>query len=116
MQIHVVKSKIHRVKVTGADLNYIGSITIDQDLMDAANIIEGEKVQIVNNNNGARLETYAIPGPRNSGEITLNGAAARLVSPGDVLILICYAIMDIEEAKTFKPALVFPDEDTNLLR
>ncbi len=116
MQIHVVKSKIHRVKVTGADLNYIGSITIDQDLMDAANIIEGEKVQIVNNNNGARLETYAIPGPRNSGEITLNGAAARLVSPGDVLILICYAIMDIEEAKTFRPALVFPDEDTNLLR
>jgi len=116
MQIHVVKSKIHRVKVTGADLNYIGSITIDQDLMDAANIIEGEKVQIVNNNNGARLETYAIPGPRNSGEITLNGAAARLVSPGDVLILICYAIMDIEKAKTFKPALVFPDEDTNLLR
>jgi aspartate 1-decarboxylase len=116
MQIHVVKSKIHRVKVTGADLNYIGSITIDQDLMDAANIIEGEKVQIVNNNNGARLETYAIPGPRNSGEITLNGAAARLVSPGDVLILICYAIMDIEEAKTFKPALVFPDENTNLLR
>lgn len=116
MQIHVVKSKIHRVKVTGADLNYIGSITIDQDLMEAANIIEGEKVQIVNNNNGARLETYAIPGPRNSGEITLNGAAARLVSPGDVLILICYAIMDSEEAKTFKPALVFPDEDTNLLR
>lgn len=115
MQIHVVKSKIHRVKVTGADLNYIGSITIDQDLMDAANIIEGEKVQIVNNNNGARLETYAIPGPRNSGEITLNGAAARLVSPGDVLILICYAIMDAEEAKSFKPALVFPNEDTNLL-
>ena len=80
MQIQVVKSKIHRVKVTGADLNYIGSITIDEDLMDAANIIQGEKVQIVNNNNGARLETYAIPGPRNSGEITLNGAAARLVA------------------------------------
>lgn len=116
MQIHVVKSKIHRVKVTGADLNYIGSITIDQDLMEAANIMEGEKVQVVNNNNGARLETYAIPGPRNSGEITLNGAAARLVSTGDVLILICYAIMDAEEAKTFKPALVFPDEATNLLR
>src|SRR5690554_8201440 len=107
MQIHVVKSKIHRVKVTGADLNYIGSITIDEDLMDAANIIEGEKVQVVNNNNGARLETYVIPGPRNSGEITLNGAAARLVAPGDVLILITYAIMDAEEAKTFKPALVF---------
>jgi aspartate 1-decarboxylase len=116
MQIQVVKSKIHRVKVTGADLNYIGSITIDEDLMDAANIIQGEKVQIVNNNNGARLETYAIPGPRNSGEITLNGAAARLVSPGDVLILITYAFMDIEEAKTFKPSLVFPDEATNLLK
>ena len=114
MQIQVVKSKIHRVKVTGADLNYIGSITIDEDLMDAANIIQGEKVQIVNNNNGARLETYAIPGPRNSGEITLNGAAARLVSPGDVLILITYAFMDIEEAKVFKPSLVFPDEATNL--
>lgn len=116
MQIHVVKSKIHRVKVTGADLNYIGSITIDEDLMDAANIIQGEKVQIVNNNNGERLETYAIPGPRNSGEITLNGAAARRVAPGDVLILITYAIMELEEAKVFKPALVFPDEDTNLLR
>jgi aspartate 1-decarboxylase len=115
MQIQVVKSKIHRVKVTGADLNYIGSITIDEDLMDAANIIQGEKVQIVNNNNGARLETYAIPGPRNSGEITLNGAAARLVSPGDVLILITYGFMDIEDAKTFKPSLVFPDEATNLL-
>ncbi|WP_299884610.1 aspartate 1-decarboxylase [uncultured Lacinutrix sp.] len=116
MQIQVVKSKIHRVKVTGADLNYIGSITIDEDLMDAANIIQGEKVQIVNNNNGARLETYAIPGPRNSGEITLNGAAARLVSPGDVLILITYGFMDIEKAKVFKPSLVFPDEATNLLK
>ena len=116
MQIHVVKSKIHRVKATGADLNYIGSITIDEDLMDAANIIEGEKVQIVNNNNGERLETYAIPGQRGSGEITLNGAAARKVAKGDVLILITYAIMDIEEAKNFKPALVFPDEENNLLR
>lgn len=116
MQIHVVKSKIHRVKVTGADLNYIGSITIDEDLMDAANIIEGEKVQIVNNNNGERLETYAIPGPRKSGEITLNGAAARRVAPGDVLILITYALMEMEEAKAFKPAMVFPDEETNLLR
>ncbi len=116
MQIHVVKSKIHRVKVTGADLNYIGSITIDEDLMDAANIIEGEKVQIVNNNNGERLETYAIPGPRKSGEITLNGAAARRVAPGDVLILITYALMELEEAKAFKPALVFPNEETNLLR
>ncbi len=116
MLLHVVKSKIHRVKVTGADLNYIGSITIDEDLMDAANIIEGEKVQIVNNNNGERLETYVIPGPRNSGEITLNGAAARKVAPGDILILITYALMDAEEAKSFKPTLVFPDEETNLLK
>ncbi|MDP5231440.1 MAG: aspartate 1-decarboxylase [Cellulophaga sp.] len=115
MQITVVKSKIHRVKVTGADLNYIGSITIDEDLMDAANIIRGEKVQIVNNNNGERLETYAIPGPRNSGEITLNGAAARKVAVGDVLILITYGIMDIEKAKTFNPSLVFPNENNNLL-
>ena len=116
MQIQVVKSKIHRVKVTGADLNYIGSVTIDEDLMDAANIIHGEKIQIVNNDNGERLETYVIPGARGSGEITLNGAAARKVSVGDTLILITYAIMDIEEAKSFKPALVFPDEKTNLLK
>ena len=116
MQIHVVKSKIHRVKVTGADLNYIGSVTIDEDLMEAANIIEGEKVQIVNNNNGERLETYVIPGPRNSGEITLNGAAARKVAKGDILIIISYGIMELEEAKNFKPALVFPDEETNLLK
>lgn len=115
MQIQVVKSKIHRVKCTGADLNYIGSITIDEDLMDAANIIEGEKVQIVNNDNGERLETYCIPGPRKSGEITLNGAAARRVSVGDTLILITYAFMDIEDAKVFKPSLVFPNEATNLL-
>lgn len=115
MQIHVVKSKIHRVKVTNANLNYIGSITIDEDLMEASNIIEGEKVQIVNNNNGERLETYAIPGPRNSGEITLNGAAARKVARGDVLILITYAMMSIDEAKNFKPALVFPNEENNLL-
>tara|TARA_R100001369_G_scaffold29172_4_gene52634 strand:- start:124199 stop:124549 length:351 start_codon:yes stop_codon:yes gene_type:complete len=115
MLIHVVKSKIHRVKCTGADLNYIGSITIDQDLMEAANIIEGEKVQIVNNNNGERIETYAIPGPRNSGEITLNGAAARRVAKGDILILITYAIMELEEAKSFKPSLVFPNEENNLL-
>ena len=116
MQILVVKSKIHRVKVTGADLNYIGSITIDEDLMDAANIIQGEKVQIVNNDNGERLETYVIPGPRDSGEITLNGAAARKVSVGDTLILITYAFMNIEKAKVFKPSLVFPDEVTNLLK
>jgi aspartate 1-decarboxylase len=115
MLIHVVKSKIHRVKVTGADLNYIGSITIDEDLLDAANIIEGEKVQIVNNNNGERLETYAIPGPRGSGEITLNGAAARRVAPGDILILITYALMETNEAKSFKPALVFPNDDNLLL-
>lgn len=116
MQIQVVKSKIHRVKVTGADLNYIGSITIDENLMEAANIIQGEKVQIVNNDNGERLDTYVIPGPRNSGEITLNGAAARKVAVGDTLILITYAFMDFEEAKTFKPSLVFPDEATNLLK
>ena len=116
MQIQVVKSKIHRVKCTGADLNYIGSITIDEDLMDAANIIQGEKVQIVNNDNGERLDTYVIPGPRDSGEITLNGAAARKVAVGDTLILITYAFMDIEEAKTFRPSLVFPDEATNLLK
>ena len=116
MQIHVVKSKIHRVRVTGADLNYIGSITIDEDLMDAANIIQGEKIQVVNNNNGERLETYVIPGPRNSGEITLNGAAAHKVDIGDVLILITYATMCVETAKGFTPALVFPDETTNLLK
>jgi aspartate 1-decarboxylase len=115
MLVQVVKSKIHRVKVTGADLNYIGSITIDEDLMDAAGIIEGERVQIVNNNNGNRLETYAIPGPRKSGEITLNGAASRLVAVGDVLILIVYAFMELEEAKNFKPKLVFPNEKDNTL-
>lgn len=115
MLVQVVKSKIHRVKVTGADLNYIGSITIDEDLMDAANIIEGERVQIVNNNNGERLEAYAIPGPRGSGEITLNGAAARRVAVGDVLILIVYGFMDFEEAKNFKPSLVFPNEKDNTL-
>jgi aspartate 1-decarboxylase len=115
MLVQVVKSKIHRVKVTGADLNYIGSITIDEDLMDAANIIEGERVQIVNNNNGERLETYAIPGPRGSGEITLNGAAARKVAKGDVLILIVYAFMELEQAKKFKPSLVFPNEKDNTL-
>lgn len=115
MQIQVVKSKVHRVRVTGADLNYIGSITIDEDLMDAANLIRGEKVQIVNNNNGERLETYVIPGPRGSGELTLNGAAARKVSVGDILIIIAYAWMNIEEARVFNPALVFPNEETNLL-
>lgn len=115
MQIQVVKSKIHRVKVTGADLNYIGSITIDENLLDAANILEGEKVAIVNINNGERLETYAIKGNRGSGEITLNGPAARRVQKGDIIIIISYGIIDFEEAKTFKPSLVFPNENDNSL-
>jgi aspartate 1-decarboxylase len=116
MQVHVVKSKIHRVKVTGADLNYIGSITIDEALMEASNLIEGEKVAIVNVNNGERFETYAIKGARNSGEITLNGPAARKVHTGDIIIIISYAILDFEEAKTFKPWLVFPNENDNSLK
>ena len=115
MQIEVVKSKIHRVKVTGADLQYIGSVTIDEDLMEAANIIQGEKVQIVNINNGERLETYAIPGPRKSGEITLNGPAARKVAKGDIIIIISYGILDFEKAKSFKPTLIFPNENDNSL-
>lgn len=115
MQIQVVKSKIHRVTVTGADLNYIGSITIDEALMEAANIIEGEKVSIVNINNGERLETYAIKGNRNSGDITLNGPAARRVQRGDIIIIISYGILDFEEAKSFKPMLVFPNEKDNSL-
>lgn len=116
MQIQVVKSKIHRVKVTGADLNYIGSITIDEALMDASNLIEGEKVSIVNINNGERFETYAIKGQRNSGEITLNGPAARKVHAGDIIIIISYATLDFEEAKSFKPWLVFPNEIDNSLK
>lgn len=116
MQIQVVKSKIHRVKVTGADLNYIGSITIDEALMNASNLIEGEKVSIVNINNGERFETYAIKGARNSGEITLNGPAARKVHAGDIIIIISYATLDFEEAKTFKPWLVFPNEVDNSLK
>ena len=115
MPIQIIKSKIHRVKVTGADLNYIGSITIDEALMDASNIIEGEKVSIVNINNGERFETYAIKGAKNSGEITLNGPAARKVQTGDIIIIMSYAIMDFEEAKTFKPWLVFPNETNNSL-
>jgi aspartate 1-decarboxylase len=115
MQIQIVKSKIHRVKVTGADLNYIGSITIDETLMEAANLIEGEKVYIVNINNGERFETYAIKGAKNSGEITLNGPAARRVQKDDIIIIMSYAIMDFEEAKTFKPWLVFPNEKDNSL-
>ncbi len=116
MQIQVFKSKIHRVRVTQADLNYIGSITIDEDLLDAANIIEGEKVQIVNNNNGARLETYAIRGERGSGVVCLNGAAARMVQVGDVVIIISYAFVTPEEGKTFKPVAIFPDENNRLVK
>lgn len=116
MKIEVLKSKIHRVAVTGADLNYIGSITIDEELMDAANLIEGEKVSIVNINNGERFETYIIKGIRKSGEITLNGPAARKVQKGDIIIIISYALMDFEEAKIFNPWIIFPDEKTNSLR
>ena len=113
MQIEVCKSKIHRVKVTGGDLQYVGSITIDEDLMDAANMIENEKVQIVNLNNGERLDTYIIRGERGSGEIILNGPASRKVAVGDIIIIVSYAIMDFEEAKNFKPTIIFPDSDTN---
>ena len=109
MNIEVVKSKIHRATVTDADLNYIGSITIDEALMEAANLIEGEKVQIVNINNGERLETYVIKGDRNKGEICLNGPAARKVQKGDIVIIIAYGIMDFEKAKSFSPSLVFPN-------
>lgn len=116
MKIEVLKSKIHRVSVTGADLNYIGSITIDEDLMEASNIVEGERVYIVNVNNGERFDTYVIKGNRKSGEITLNGPAARRVQKGDIIIVISYASMDFEEAKTFKPTIIFPDETTNLLK
>ena len=115
MTIEVLKSKIHRVKVTDADLNYIGSITIDVDLMQAANLISGEKVQVVNINNGERLETYVIPGKKGSGEIALNGPAARKVAKGDIVIIISYASMDFEEAKTFEPTVIFPNEMTNKL-
>ena len=113
MHIEVVKSKIHRVTVTEADLNYVGSITIDEDLMDAANLIENEKVQIVNINNGERLETYVITGQRGTGQICLNGPAARKVAVGDIIIIISYASMEFEEAKSFKPVLIFPDTDSN---
>lgn len=115
MMIEVLKSKLHCVRVTEANLNYIGSITIDEDLMDAANMIAGEKVQIVDNNNGERFETYIIKGERGSGQICLNGAAARKVQPGDIVIIMSYALMDFEEAKTFKPSVVFPDPATNKL-
>lgn len=115
MFIEVVKSKIHRVAVTEANLNYIGSITIDEDLLDAANLIANEKVSIVNNNNGERFETYIIKGERGSGVVCLNGAAARKAQPGDIIIVMSYAMMDFEEAKTFKPSVVFPDTATNKL-
>ncbi len=116
MLLEMLKSKIHRVRVTGADLNYIGSITIDRDLMQAARLLEGEKVSIVNINNGERLDTYAIPGPAGSGAITLNGPAARKVQPGDLIIILAYCHLDAAEAATHRPILVFPDEQTNLLR
>ena len=115
MFIEVVKSKIHRVTVTEANLNYIGSITIDEDLLDAANLIANEKVSIVNNNNGERFETYIIKGERGSGVVCLNGAAARKAQPGDIIIVMSYAMMDFEEAKTFKPSVEFPDTATNKL-
>jgi aspartate 1-decarboxylase len=115
MNIEIVKSKIHMVTVTEAVLHYVGSITIDEDLMDAANIIANEKVQIVNINNGERFDTYVITGKRNSGIICLNGPAARKAAVGDVIIIISYATMDFEEAKKFKPAIIFPDTATNKL-
>ncbi len=114
MMIEVLKSKLHCVTVTEANLNYMGSITIDEDLMDAAELIAGEKVQIVNNNNGERFETYIIKGKRGSGCVCLNGAAARKVQVGDVCIIIAYALMDFEEAKTYKPVVVFPKEGNKL--
>lgn len=113
MNIEVVKSKIHKVTVTEANLQYVGSITIDEDLMEAANIIENEKVQVVNINNGERLETYVIKGERGNGQICLNGPAARKVAVGDVVIIISYGSLDFEEAKSFKPRLIFPDIETN---
>jgi len=113
MFIEVVKSKIHKVTVTEANLQYVGSISIDEDLMDAANIIENEKVQVVNLNNGERLETYVIKGERSSGQICLNGPASRKAAVGDVIIIISYASLDFEEAKSFNPAIIFPDTNTN---
>lgn len=116
MFLEILKSKIHRVTVTEANLNYVGSVTIDQDLIDAANLLAGEKVHIVNNNNGARFETYVISGERGSGTICLNGAAARMVQKGDVVIIMSYAFMTPEEAKDFKPTVIFPDTETNKLK
>jgi len=116
MLIEVLKSKIHRVTVTDANLNYIGSITLDKQLIDAAKLVIGEKVQVVNVNNGERLETYVIEGKSGSGEVTLNGPAARKVQKGDVIIIISYAQMEVEQAKAFKPTLLFPNEKNNLLQ
>ena len=116
MIIEILKSKIHRVKVTQAELNYVGSITIDEDLLDAANIIPNEKVQIVNNNNGERFETYAIRGERGTGTICLNGATARKVQVGDILIIMSYGSLPMEEAKKYQPILVFPDDNNKLLK
>jgi len=116
MTIEVVHSKIHRVTVTQAELNYIGSITIDENLVEAANMVEGQRVQIVNLNNGERLETYIILGERGSGTICLNGPAARKTAVGDTVIIIAYAQMSVEEAKQFKPTLIFPDSETNQLK
>lgn len=115
MNVEMLKSKIHRVTVTEARLDYIGSITIDADLLDAANILPGERVYIVNNNNGERLDTYTIAGERGSGVICLNGAAARKVQPGDIVIIMSYASMPFEEARSFKPTVIFPDTATNKL-
>ncbi len=115
MIIEVLKSKIHRAKVTQAELNYVGSITIDEDLMDAANIIANEKVQIVNNNNGARFETYVIRGERGSGTVCLNGATARLAQVGDIVIIMSYAHMEMDEARSYQPLLVFPNPDNKLI-
>lgn len=114
MRIEVLKSKIHRVKITQAELHYVGSITLDEDLLEAANLLEGEKVQVVNINNGERLETYVIKGPRDSGVVCLNGPAARKAQVGDVVIIISYASMEYEEARNFKPSLVFPDPENRL--
>jgi len=116
MIIEVLKSKIHRARVTQAELNYVGSITIDEDLMDAANIIANEKVQIVNNNNGARFETYVIKGERGSGTVCLNGATARLAQVGDIVIIMSYGYMEMDEARSYEPIAIFPDVDNKLIK
>ena len=115
MRIDIMRSKLHRITITEADLNYIGSITLDPDLIEAADLVIGEKVQIVNCNNGERIETYVIEGARGSGQVCLNGPAARRCQPGDIVIVIAYGNMELEEAKSFKPTVVFPDTETNRL-